>query len=63
MEVQLIFLMNSNGDTKQMITLELSIEETQIVLAGLGKLPLEVAANTFNKVKKQAEEQVNKPKE
>jgi hypothetical protein len=40
--------------------IELTIEEIQLVLNSLAKLPLEVALQTFNKVKQQAEEQLKK---
>jgi hypothetical protein len=39
---------------------ELTIEEIQLILNSLAKLPLEVALATFNKVKSQAEEQLKK---
>jgi len=41
-----------------MIKLELSLEETQIVLVGLSKLPYEAVAGLIDKVKGQAQPQV-----
>ena len=41
-----------------MIKLELSIEETQIVLVGLSKLPYEAVAAVIDKIKEQAQPQV-----
>lgn len=41
-----------------MIKLELSVEETQIVLVGLTKLPYEVVAGLIEKIKAQAQPQV-----
>lgn len=41
-----------------MIKLELSVEEVNVVLAGLGKLPLEASLGVFGKVKMSAEQQV-----
>lgn len=46
-----------------MIKFELSIEETQIVLVGLSKLPYEAVAGLIDKIKSQAEPQVNPPAE
>jgi hypothetical protein len=43
-----------------MVKLELSIEEVNIILAALGKLPLEVGISVWAKVKKDAEEQLTK---
>lgn len=44
------------------VYLELTLEETNLILAALGKLPLEQTLNLFAKVKQTAEEQL-KPKE
>jgi hypothetical protein len=41
-----------------MIKLELSLEETQIILVGLSKLPYEAVAVLIEKVKSQAQPQV-----
>lgn len=38
--------------------LELSLEELNVVLTGLGRLPLEQSLNVFSKVRQQAEEQL-----
>jgi len=40
------------------VTISLTVEELNILLAGLGKLPLEVAVAVFGKVKAQAESQL-----
>jgi hypothetical protein len=40
------------------VTLTLTVDELNVVLAGLGKLPLEVVLNVFGKIKTQAEFQV-----
>jgi hypothetical protein len=40
------------------VTITLTVEELNILLAGLGKLPLEVAVAVFGKVKAQAESQL-----
>ena len=37
---------------------ELSIEEVNAILAGLGKLPLEASVNTWAKIKQVAEQQL-----
>lgn len=44
------------------VQLELTLEETNLILSALGKLPLEQALNVFAKVKQTAEEQL-KPQE
>ncbi len=41
-----------------MLKIELSVEEVNAVLAGLGKLPLEMSVAVWSKVKTQAEEQL-----
>lgn len=41
------------------ITLELSVEQVNVVLAALAKLPIEVGLGTFNTVQSQAASQVN----
>ena len=45
------------------VTLTLTKEQLQIVAAGLGELPLKISGEVFALVKKQAEEQLNAPKE
>lgn len=44
------------------INLKLTVEDINVVLAGLGKLPLEVSVVVFGKIKAQAESQI-KPEE
>lgn len=41
-----------------MIKLEMSLEETQIVLVGLSKLPYEAVAALIEKIKAQAQPQI-----
>jgi hypothetical protein len=41
--------------------LELTVEEVQLVLNALAKLPLEICLPTFEKVKNQAQEQLKQP--
>jgi hypothetical protein len=43
------------------ITLSLTLDELNVLLAGLGKLPLEVSVAVFGKVKAQAESQLQEP--
>jgi hypothetical protein len=45
------------------VTITLTVDELNVVLVGLGKLPLEVVLNVFGKIKAQAEAQVNPPVE
>jgi hypothetical protein len=45
------------------VTISLTVEELNILLAGLGKLPLEVAVAVFGKVKAQVESQLQQPSE
>jgi len=40
------------------VTLTLTVDELNVVLAGLGKLPLEAALNVFGKIRAQVESQV-----
>ena len=42
-----------------MIKLEMSLEEAQLVLVGLSKLPYEAVANLIVKIKEQGEAQIN----
>lgn len=44
------------------VTLTLTIDELNVLLAGLGKLPLEMAVAVFGKVKVQADAQLQEPK-
>ena len=46
----------------QKIELTLTIDELNVLLAGLGKLPLEMAVAVFGNVKVQADAQLQKPK-
>lgn len=40
------------------ILLKISVAETQIILAALGKLPMETAIDVWSKIKSQAESQL-----
>ena len=40
------------------LTLKLTVAEMQIVLAGLGKLPMEASLDVWGKLKSQAEAQI-----
>lgn len=44
-----------------MINLSLTVDEVNLVLGALAKMPLETALNTFMKVKTEAEKQVRPP--
>jgi len=44
------------------IKLELSIEETNLILAGLGKLPAEASMGLILEIQKQANEQLKEEK-
>jgi hypothetical protein len=46
-----------------MIKFELSLEEAQIVLVGLSKLPYEAVAGLIDKIKEQAAPQIQPPAE
>ena len=45
------------------LTLRLTIDELNVVMAGLGKLPLESSMNVWGKLKVQAEQQLNPAEE
>ena len=46
---------------EQKLTLELNIQQLNIVLGGLAKLPIEVGLDTFNSVQQQAQAQLGQP--
>lgn len=48
-------------DNQKMLDLKLSVEMVNVLLAGLGKLPLEAALPVFTEIQKQANEQMNGP--
>jgi hypothetical protein len=48
-------------DPKTSITLTVSVQEANVLIAGLGKLPLEVAAELWIKVREQAGQQLAQP--
>ena len=45
----------------QTISLDLNVQQLNIVLAGLAKLPIEVALETFNAVQQQAQAKLGPP--
>lgn len=45
------------------VDLKLTLDDINVVLAGLGKLPLEVSVVVFGKIKAQAESQIQPPQE
>lgn len=47
----------------QELDIKLTVEDINVVLAGLGKLPLEVSVVVFGKIKAQAESQIQPPQE
>lgn len=46
---------------EQKLTLELNIQQLNVVLGGLAKLPIEVGIDTFNLVQQQAQAQLGQP--
>ena len=42
----------------QELNLKLTLDDVNVILAGLGKLPLEVSVVAFGKIKAQAESQI-----
>jgi hypothetical protein len=44
------------------VTLELNVNQLNVVLSGLAKLPIEVALEAFNTVQQQASSQLGQPK-
>ena len=45
------------------VTIELTIDQINVVLAGLAKLPLEASIDTFTSVRQQADAQLNQPQQ
>lgn len=45
------------------VEIKLTVDDVNIVLAALGKLPLEVSVAVFGKIKAQAESQIQPPQE
>lgn len=45
---------NGTGTTAQMVKLELSLDEVNVVLAGLGELPAKTSLAVIDKVRSQA---------
>lgn len=43
------------------LNLSLTLEELNVVMNGLGKLPLETSMNVWGKLRAQAEQQLNPP--
>ncbi len=48
-----------NIKMEQKIKLELTVQQLNVVISGLMKLPMEVAMTTFAEVQKQADTQLN----
>ena len=46
---------------EQTVKLEVSVNDLNIMLAGIAKLPIEAAYGTFTSIQKQAEQQLGKP--
>ena len=46
---------------EQKLTLELNIQHLNTILAGLGKLPIELGIDTFTLVQQQARSQLGEP--
>lgn len=46
---------------RQMTLSDLSVDDVNLLIAGLGKLPLEVAVDLWMRVKAQGEEQLKSP--
>jgi hypothetical protein len=43
------------------VTLELSVQQLNVIIGGLAKLPIEVAIDTFQIVQQQAQKQLGQP--
>lgn len=52
--------MEPTNQSKQ-LTLSVSVEEANLLIAGLGKLPLEASAQLWMKIRGQAAEQLSQP--
>lgn len=50
-------------NTQQTVTLELTVEEVNIVLAGLGELPAKASIAAIDKIRRAATEQLQVQKE
>jgi hypothetical protein len=48
-------------DPKDTLNLTVSVEETNLLIAGLGKLPLEASAQLWMKIREQAAQQLAQP--
>jgi hypothetical protein len=46
---------------EQTVRLEVTVNDLNIILGGMAKLPIEMAIGAFNKVQQQAEQQLGKP--
>jgi hypothetical protein len=46
---------------EQTVKLEVSVNDLNIILAGVAKLPIEAAYGAFTNIQKQAEQQLGKP--
>ena len=45
----------------QIISLDLTVNQINVILTGLAKLPIEMALDTFNKVQQQAQSKLGPP--
>jgi hypothetical protein len=48
-------------DSKKQITLTVSVDEANLLIAGLGKLPLEATVQLWMKIREQAAQQLAEP--
>ncbi len=46
---------------EQKVKLEVNVNDLNIILAGVAKLPIEAAYGTFTSIQQQAEQQLGKP--
>lgn len=46
---------------EQKVTLELTVQQVNVILAGVVKLPIEVGLDTFNVIQQQANAQLGQP--
>jgi hypothetical protein len=46
---------------EQTVKLEVNVNDLNIILAGVAKLPIEAAYGTFTSIQQQAEQQLGKP--
>lgn len=49
------------NEQKQLVTLKLDINQLNMVLSGVAKLPIEMGIETFTEIQKQAQSQLGDP--